>query len=65
MVENDSPLNHITDVISYNHYFGWYLGKVEDNAPWLDTFHAENPGDLPRHFGIWLRRHHNASQRIP
>ena len=43
MVENDSPLNHITDVISYNHYFGWYLGKVEDNAPWLDTFHAENP----------------------
>lgn len=43
MVENDSPLNHITDVISYNHYFGWYLGKVEDNAPWLDTFHADNP----------------------
>lgn len=43
MVENDSPLNRITDVISYNHYFGWYLGKVEDNGPWLDAFHAENP----------------------
>lgn len=43
MVENDSPLNHITDVLSYNHYFGWYIGKVEDNGPWLDDFHRENP----------------------
>lgn len=43
LVENGSPLNRITDVISYNHYFGWYIGKVEENGPWLDAFHAENP----------------------
>ena len=37
------PMHHITDVESYNHYFGWYGGKIEDNAPWLDKFHADNP----------------------
>ncbi len=39
----DSPLQHITDVIAYNHYMGWYGGKTEDNGPWLDKFHAEHP----------------------
>jgi beta-galactosidase len=34
---------YITDVLSYNHYFGWYVGDVEDNGPWLDEFHALNP----------------------
>lgn len=43
MVENDSIFNKITDIISYNHYFGWYMGDVADNGPWLDTFHKENP----------------------
>ncbi len=43
LVENDSIFNKITDIISYNHYFGWYMGSVEDNAPWLDTFHSEHP----------------------
>lgn len=43
IVENDSPFNKITDIVSYNHYFGWYVGSVDDNAPWLDAFHKENP----------------------
>ncbi len=43
MVEMDSPFNFITDILSYNHYFGWYMGEVEDNAPWLDEFHKLNP----------------------
>ena len=43
MVEMDSPLNHLTDILSYNHYFGWYMGSVEDNGPWLDAFHKQNP----------------------
>lgn len=43
MVEMDSPLNKITDILSYNHYFGWYMGSVEDNGPWLDEFHKLNP----------------------
>ncbi len=36
-------MHHITDVESYNHYFGWYGGKMEQNGPWLDKFHAEHP----------------------
>ncbi len=37
------PIHHITDLESYNHYFGWYGGKIEDNGLWLDKFHAEYP----------------------
>ncbi len=43
MVPMDSEHNYITDVLSYNHYFGWYVGEVEDNGPWLDAFHAMHP----------------------
>ncbi len=39
----NGPMHRITDVESYNHYFGWYGGKIEDNAPWVDKFHAEHP----------------------
>ena len=43
MVPMNSEHVYITDVLSYNHYFGWYVGDVEDNGPWLDKFHALNP----------------------
>ena len=43
MTPVDSPMHHITDVESYNHYFGWYGGKMEDNGPWLDNFHQVHP----------------------
>lgn len=33
----------IPDVISYNHYFGWYGGTTDMNGPWLDKFHKEHP----------------------
>ena len=39
----NGPMHHITDLESYNHYFGWYGGKIEENGPWLDQFHAEHP----------------------
>ena len=39
----DSKLNTITDVLSYNHYFGWYMGSFEDNEAWLDSFHEKYP----------------------
>lgn len=35
--------NCITDILSYNHYFGWYTGVLEDNEKWLDTFHQSYP----------------------
>ena len=43
MTPMDSEHNEITDVVSYNHYFGWYIGDVADNGPWLDKFHALYP----------------------
>ncbi len=43
MTPVDSPIHHITDIESYNHYFGWYGGKMEDNGPWLDEFHKNHP----------------------
>ena len=42
-VPMDSQHNYITDLVSYNHYFGWYCGTVADNGPWFDMFHAKHP----------------------
>ncbi len=39
----DSPYIKIPDVISYNHYFGWYGGETSMNGPWFDNFHKKNP----------------------
>ena len=33
----------IPDVVSYNHYFGWYGGDTSMNGPWFDNFHKEFP----------------------
>ena len=38
-----SEMNKISDIISYNHYFGWYGGDFTDNDEWLDNFHKEYP----------------------
>lgn len=43
MLPMDSPLHGITDVESYNHYFGWYGGDYNENEKWLDTFHEKYP----------------------
>ena len=40
------PYIQIPDVVSYNHYFGWYGGKPDMNGPWFDKFHKEFP-DTP------------------
>ncbi|MGN0312735.1 MAG: glycoside hydrolase family 2 TIM barrel-domain containing protein, partial [Lachnospiraceae bacterium] len=37
------PYLSIPDVISYNHYFGWYGGETDMNGPWMDDFHKTNP----------------------
>ena len=39
----DEEYVHISDVVSYNHYFGWYGGTTEMNGPWFDNFHAKYP----------------------
>ncbi len=43
MVGMNSEHVYLADLISYNHYFGWYVGGAEDNGPWMDKFHALNP----------------------
>ena len=40
---------HITDIQSYNHYYGWYNGTVAENGPIFDKFHATHPD---RVFGV-------------
>lgn len=39
----DEEYVHIPDVVSYNHYFGWYGGKLSDYGPWFDNFHRKYP----------------------
>ncbi len=46
MCPMDSPYLEIPDVVSYNHYFGWYGGDTSMNGPWFDKFHAMHP-NLP------------------
>ncbi|WP_336772532.1 glycoside hydrolase family 2 protein [Paenibacillus sp. MMO-58] len=43
IVKDDDEYNYITDTVGYNRYFGWYNGKCEDFATWLDEFHKLNP----------------------
>ena len=43
MLDPASELTMITDTMSYNHYFGWYMGTVDDNAKWFDDFRAKYP----------------------
>ena len=46
MCDIHDPYIQIPDVVSYNHYFGWYGGDTSMNGPWLDDFHKEFP-NLP------------------
>ncbi|MBR5572607.1 MAG: glycoside hydrolase family 2 protein, partial [Oscillospiraceae bacterium] len=39
----NDPYVQIPDVVSYNHYFGWYGGETSMNGPWFDKFHAMHP----------------------
>ena len=39
----DEEYVHIPDVVSYNHYFGWYGGSLEEYGPWFDKFHEKYP----------------------
>ena len=43
MCKIDDPYLQIPDVVSYNHYFGWYGGETDMNGPWFDEFHAKHP----------------------
>ncbi|MGN0506328.1 MAG: glycoside hydrolase family 2 TIM barrel-domain containing protein [Lachnospiraceae bacterium] len=46
MCDISDPYLQIPDVVSYNHYFGWYGGDTSMNGPWFDHFHEVYP-DIP------------------
>ncbi len=43
MCKIDADIVKIPDVVSYNHYFGWYGGDTTMNGPWFDNFHKKHP----------------------
>ena len=43
MLETDSPILQIPDINSYNLYFGWYLGELEQTDEFFDAYHAKYP----------------------
>ncbi len=43
MCSPDDEYVHISDILSYNHYFGWYGGNVNMYGPWFDNFHKKYP----------------------
>ena len=43
MCNIDDEIVHISDVVAYNHYFGWYGGEASMNGPWFDNFHKKYP----------------------
>ena len=46
MLEQDSPLIQVADIGSYNLYFGWYLGELEQNDSFLDEYHKNFPNRI-------------------
>lgn len=42
-VSDTDEYNYVTDILGLNKYFGWYNGKAEDFAGWIDGFHKTNP----------------------
>lgn len=43
MLEHESPLIAIPDIGSYNLYFGWYMGTLEQNDSFFDEYHQKFP----------------------
>ena len=43
MLDMDDPFVELADIRSYNLYFGWYLGELEQNDSWFDEFHQKHP----------------------
>lgn len=44
MLSPNDPFVMLPDIRSYNLYYGWYLGDLEQNDSFLDGFHAKHPG---------------------
>lgn len=43
ILEHESPLVAVPDISSYNLYFGWYMGTLEQNNSFFDEYHQKFP----------------------
>lgn len=43
MLDTEEALVMLPDIRSYNLYYGWYLGEMEDNDSWFDSYHEKHP----------------------
>ena len=43
MLPTDDALVTLPDIRSYNLYYGWYVGDLEQNDQWFDDYHAKHP----------------------
>ncbi len=65
MCKMTDPYLQIPDVVSYNHYFGWYGGDTSMNGPWFDKFHETHP-TIPigcSEYGCEALNWHNSNPR--
>lgn len=43
MLDPSDPFVLLPDICSYNLYYGWYVGELEQNDEFFDKFHADHP----------------------
>lgn len=43
MLDIEEELVTLPDILSYNLYYGWYLGNLDDNDKWFDRFRERYP----------------------
>lgn len=43
MLDPNDPFVQLPDICSYNLYYGWYLGELQQNDEFFDTFHQNHP----------------------
>ena len=66
-VGNKDKYNYVTDILGYNKYYGWYQGKTEDFAGWLDKFHETNPNvklGISEYGAEGILQYHNNNPKV-
>lgn len=46
MLDPNDPFAMISDIRSYNLYYGWYMGELEQNDQWFDEFRENHPDQV-------------------
>ncbi len=61
------PLNDISDIVGYNHYFGWYRGVIADTRDWILKYREQYPdrGVMFSEYGVeGIINYHTTTPRI-